>query len=207
VVPRDFEGFQQLEEEPVTHKTVCLGSSTGLEMNEEDMEKLVVDHRKELSFEELGELHSEDTEALKQRIAYGDEEDEDKERSRSIPAEDLKEVFSCQNKLSKLMKDYNPHTATVEMDLNHINDTLMAHFWKVQKSGIKQSNLALFFKKVDKHPPTDEPPTGQSPKMSRKDDSFPSTKMWFFMIFSGGNLFIFSLGKIVYAFQIYMYSI
>jgi hypothetical protein len=205
VAPRDFEGFQQLEEEPVVHKTVCLGSSMGLEMNEESMEELVVDHSKELSFQELGELHSEEAEALKQRIAYGDEEDEDKERSRGIPAEDLTEVFSCQNKLSKLMKDYNPHTAAVEIDLNHFNNTLMAHFWKVQKSGIKQSNLVLFFKKVNKHPPTDKPPTGQSPKMSRKDDS-SSTKMWFFMIFSGG-IFVYIFTGEDYAFQIYMYSI
>jgi hypothetical protein len=127
VAPRDFEGFQQLEEEPIVHEAVCLGSSMGLEMNE-DMEELVVDHKKELSFEELVELHSEEAEALKQRIAYGDEKDEDKERSRSIPAEDLKEVFCCQNKMSKLIKDYHPHTAAVEMDLNHFNDTLMVHF-------------------------------------------------------------------------------
>ena len=74
------------------------------------------------------------------------------------------------------MKDYHPHTAAVEMDLNHFNDTLMAHFWRVQKSRSKQSNLASFFKKVDKHP-TDEPPTGQSPKMSTNDHSSPSTSM------------------------------
>jgi hypothetical protein len=136
--PRDFEGFQQLEEETVVHETACLGSSMGLEMNEEGMEELVVDHRKELSPEELVELHSEEAQPLKQRIAYRDEETEGKERSHSIPAEDLKEVSSCQNKMSELMKDYHPHTAAVEIDLNHFNDTLMAHFWRVQKSGIKQ---------------------------------------------------------------------
>ena len=124
--------------------------------------------------EELAELHNEEAEALKQRIAYGDE---DKEKSHSIRAEDLKEVLRCQNKLSKLMKDYHPHTATVEIGLNHFNDTLMAHFWRVQKSRIKQSNLASFLKRVDKCPPTDEPPTGQSPKLSRNDDSYPSTSM------------------------------
>jgi len=62
VAPRDFEGFQQLEEEPVVQEIVCLGSSMGLEMNEEDEEELVEDHREE--------LHNEEAEALKQRIAY-----------------------------------------------------------------------------------------------------------------------------------------
>jgi hypothetical protein len=94
VAPRDFEGFQQLGEEPVVQKILCLGSSMGLEMNKD-----VEDHRKELSFEELAELHNEGAEALKQRTAVGD----DKEKSHSIPAEDLKEVFSCWNKLSKLI--------------------------------------------------------------------------------------------------------
>ena len=67
VAPRDFKGFQQLEEEPVMQEIVCLGSSVGLEINEEDME----DHRKELSFEELVELHNEEAEAQKQRVAFG----------------------------------------------------------------------------------------------------------------------------------------
>ena len=171
VAPRDFEGFQQLEEEPIVQEIVCLGSSMGLEISKEDVEE---DHRNELSFEELVELHNEEAKALKQRIAFGDEEDEDKEKSHSIPAEDLKEVFSCWNKLSKLMKDYHPDIAAVETGLNHFKDTLMAHFWRVQKSRIKQSTLDSFFKKVNKCPPTDEPPTEQSPKMSRNDDPSPS---------------------------------
>jgi hypothetical protein len=56
------------------------------------------------------------------------------------------------------MKDYHPDIAAVEMGLNHFNDTLMAHFWSVQKSRIKQSTLNSFFKNVDKRPPTDETP-------------------------------------------------
>jgi hypothetical protein len=86
-------------------------------------------------------------------------------------------VFSCWNKLSKLIKDYKPDIAVVEMGLNHFNDSLVAHFWRVQKSRIKQSTLDSFFRKVDKRPPTDEHPSVPSPKMSRNDDSSPSTSM------------------------------
>jgi hypothetical protein len=113
---------------------LCLGSTMGLEMNEKDVEELVGDHRKELSFEELVELRSEEAEAPKQRIAFGVEEEEDKEESHSIPAEDHKEVLSCWSKLSKRMKDYHPDIAAVGMGLNHFNGTFMAHFWRVQKS-------------------------------------------------------------------------
>ena len=149
VAPRDFEAFQQLEEQPVVQEIVCLGSSTGLEMSKEDTEQLVEDHRKELSFEELVQLHNEETEALKQRIAFGDEEDDDKEKSHSIPAEDIKEVFSCENKPSKIMKHYHPHTAAVEMGLNldgpllegqKIQDKAVKPDFMLQKGGQTPSN-------------------------------------------------------------------
>ena len=35
VAPRDFAGFQQLEEELVLQEILCLGSSMHLEMNED----------------------------------------------------------------------------------------------------------------------------------------------------------------------------
>jgi len=101
----------------------------------------VEDHRKELSFEELVELHNEEAESLQQMITFGNKTDEGKEKSHSIPAEDLKKVFSCWNKLSKLTKDYHLDIGAVEMGLNHFNDTMMAHFWRVQKSRIKRLNL------------------------------------------------------------------
>jgi len=118
-------------------------------MNEEDEEELVEDHRKELSFEEPKELHNEEAEAMKQRIAYRNEDDKDKGKSHSIPAEDLKEVFSCQNKLSKIMKHYHPHTAAVEMGLNldgpllegpKIQDKAVKPGFILQKGGQTPSN-------------------------------------------------------------------
>jgi len=61
----------------------------------QDVEELVEDQRKELSFKEKIVLHNEEVQTLQQRIAFGDEEDEDKENCLSFPAEDLKVVFSC----------------------------------------------------------------------------------------------------------------
>jgi hypothetical protein len=40
-----------------------------------------------------------------------------------------------------------------------------------------QSNLDSFFKEMDTPPPSDKHPTGQSPKMSRNDDSSTSISM------------------------------
>ena len=63
----------------------------------EQMETLLLVwiNEKQMAGDSVSELHNEQAEALKQRIAFGDEENEDKEKSHSIPAEDCKEVFSC----------------------------------------------------------------------------------------------------------------
>ena len=37
------------------------------------------------------------------------------------------------------MKDYHPDIATVEMGIDHFNDILMAHFWRVRKFRIKHN--------------------------------------------------------------------
>ncbi|KAG7155336.1 hypothetical protein Hamer_G030344, partial [Homarus americanus] len=60
--------------------------------------------------------------------------DEDKEESRIIPAKDLKDVFFCWSKLSKLAEDYHPDVGAVEKGISVINDNVMNYFWKIQKS-------------------------------------------------------------------------
>ncbi|KAG7169317.1 hypothetical protein Hamer_G027575, partial [Homarus americanus] len=116
VLQREFEGFEELEEEAVVHEIVSLGNSMGLEVDDDDdVEELVEEHSKELSTEELLELHKEENETLKQSLTSEESgEDEDKEESRIIPAKDLKDVFFCWRKLSKLAEDYHPDVGSVE---------------------------------------------------------------------------------------------
>ncbi|KAG7166741.1 Tigger transposable element-derived protein 1-like 130 [Homarus americanus] len=68
VLQRDFEGFEELEEEAVVHEIVALGNSMGLEVDDDDVEELVEEHSKELSTEELLELHKEENETLKRSL-------------------------------------------------------------------------------------------------------------------------------------------
>jgi len=88
-----LKAFNSWEEEPVVQEIVCLGSFMGLEINEEDVWELVEDHRKELSFEGLAELHNEEAESLQERIAFGNKENKDEEKSHSIQAEELKRCY------------------------------------------------------------------------------------------------------------------
>ncbi|KAG7161322.1 putative Tigger transposable element-derived protein 1-like 325 [Homarus americanus] len=117
----------------VLYKKLCQGNSMGLEVDDDDDEELVDEHRKELSTEEL----LEENETLKWSLATEESgEDEDKEESRIIPAKDLKDVFWCWNKLSKLVEDYHPDVASVEKGLSIFNDTVMSHFWESLLCGV-----------------------------------------------------------------------
>ncbi|KAG7177228.1 Tigger transposable element-derived protein 1-like 182 [Homarus americanus] len=135
VLQRDFEGFEELEEEAVVHEIVSLGNSMGLEVDDDDFEELVEEHSKELSTEELLELHKEENETLKRSLTSEESrEEEDKEESRIIPAKDLKDAFFCWSKLSKLAEDYHPDVGSVQKAISVFNDNVMNYFWKVQKS-------------------------------------------------------------------------
>ncbi|KAG7173447.1 Tigger transposable element-derived protein 1-like 186 [Homarus americanus] len=115
VLQRDFEGFEELEEEAVAHEIVALGNSMGLEVDDDDVEEVVEEHSKELSTEELLELHKEENETLKRSLTSEESgEEEDKEESRIIPAKDLKDAFFCWSKLSKLAEDYHPDVGSVQ---------------------------------------------------------------------------------------------
>ncbi|KAG7173766.1 putative Tigger transposable element-derived protein 1-like 326 [Homarus americanus] len=99
VLQRDFEGFEELEEEAVVHDIVSLGNSMGLEVDND----------------ELLELHKEQNETLKQSLTSEESgEEEDKEESHIIPAKDLKDVFFCWSKLFKLVEDYHPDVGSVQ---------------------------------------------------------------------------------------------
>ncbi|KAG7167642.1 Anaphase-promoting complex subunit 7-like [Homarus americanus] len=131
VLQRDFEGFEELEEEAVVHEIVSLGNSMGLEVDDDDVEELVEEHSKELSTEELLELHKEENETLKRSLTSEESgEDEDKEESRIILAKDLKDAIICWSKLSKLVEDYHPDVGSVQKAISVFNDNVMNYFWK-----------------------------------------------------------------------------
>ncbi|KAG7177342.1 Tigger transposable element-derived protein 1-like 116 [Homarus americanus] len=131
VLQRDFEGFEELEEEAVVHEIVSLGNSMGLEVDDDDVEELVEEHSKELSTEELLELHKKENETLKWSLTSEESgEEEDKEESRIIPAKDLKDAFFCWSKLSKLAEDYHPDVGSVQKAISVFNDNVMNYFWK-----------------------------------------------------------------------------
>ncbi|KAG7175302.1 PiggyBac transposable element-derived protein 4-like 13 [Homarus americanus] len=102
----------------------------GLEVDDDDVEELVEEHSKELSTEELLELHKEENETLKRSLTSEESGEEDKEESRIIPAKDLKDAFFCWSKLSKLAEDYHPDVGSVQKAISVFNDNVMNYFCK-----------------------------------------------------------------------------
>ncbi|KAG7157424.1 kinesin-like protein KIFC1-like 1, partial [Homarus americanus] len=142
VLQRDFEGFEELEEEAVVHEIVSLGNSMGLEVDDDDVEELVEEHSKELSTEELLKLHKEQNETLKRSLTSEESgEDEDKEESCIIPAEDLKDAFFCWSKLSKLAEDYYPDVGSVQKAIRTLNLVDLAGSERLKESGSEGARL------------------------------------------------------------------
>ncbi|KAG7163713.1 putative Tigger transposable element-derived protein 1-like 240 [Homarus americanus] len=138
VLQRDFEGFEELEEAAVVHEIVSLGNSMGLEVDDDDD----VEDTVELSTEELLELHKEENETLKRSLTSEESgEDEDKEESRIIPSKDLKDVFFCWSKLSKLAEDYHPDVGSVEKAISVFNDNVVERNRMTKNRNEKRESL------------------------------------------------------------------
>lgn len=59
VAPRDVEGFKMEDEiEPEIDEIILLGKDMGLEVNDEDINELIQEHKEELSMTELKELEA-----------------------------------------------------------------------------------------------------------------------------------------------------
>ncbi|KAG7169082.1 hypothetical protein Hamer_G018857, partial [Homarus americanus] len=69
VLQRDFEGFEELEEEAVVHEIVSLDISMGLEVDVDDVEELVEEHSKELKLSKLAEEYHPDVGAVEKGIS------------------------------------------------------------------------------------------------------------------------------------------
>ncbi|XP_076036386.1 uncharacterized protein LOC143022170 [Oratosquilla oratoria] len=93
VAARDFEGFHT--EHVVVDDIVSLGKSMGLDVDSDDVEELVEDHRNELNTEELQELHREQQEEVVEELSSSE-----KESSKgSISTAEIKEL--CYHRLNE----------------------------------------------------------------------------------------------------------
>lgn len=81
---------------------------------------------------------------------------------------------------------------------------LMIPWWPTF-GGLKKSKIMCWTPDIlqndNKHPSTNEHPTGQAPEISRNDDLSPSTSIWLFLWFLIGNVHICTRGRLYMLFM------
>ena len=88
---RDFEGFEKAPAETVVDEIVSLGKGLGLEVNSDDVEKLMDDHKEELTTEDLLQLKEEQVKDIEQAIKGSSEDEEEREK---ISSAEVKKICS-----------------------------------------------------------------------------------------------------------------
>ncbi|KAF2347165.1 hypothetical protein FHG87_022078 [Trinorchestia longiramus] len=119
-----------------------LGTSMGLDVDSNDDEELVEDHRNELTIEELQELHREQQEEVVE------ERSTEKEKSKgSISTAEIKELCYHLDKTQRGVEKWHPNPAVGNRSINLFNDNVIEHSRKILRNRHKQTTLDKFLKK------------------------------------------------------------
>jgi len=138
VAGRDFEGFDN-EDSAVIDDIVSLGKNMGLEVNNEDVEELLEDHKDELSMEELEQLQKQLQKAIVKEMSS-----EEEERRGNIPTSLIHEICAKWGEVQSFVERYHPNKAVASRSINMFNDNAMCHFTNILKRRQKQITLDNF---------------------------------------------------------------
>ncbi|XP_039608453.1 tigger transposable element-derived protein 1-like isoform X1 [Polypterus senegalus] len=140
VPEQDLERY----EPPVVDEIVSMGKSMGLEVDIEDIEELVLDHKKELTTEELAELQQQQQQLLTEEQSSGEEE----ERA-VIKSDAIKAVMEKWNECQDFFEKNHPDKAVANRVINMMNDHVVSHFRKILMRRKRQVTLDCSFAKSD----------------------------------------------------------
>ena len=162
--PKDFEGFDDQCAE--LQEIITLANSMGLEMDAADVDELVEGHSRELTTEELQELHKEEAQAVQNVIASDEEEQTAVQR---IDAQKLKDLFFYCNKVKEIVTDHHLDFASFQRMMNSFDDSVMNHFWDLQKKRLKQVKIDSFLTKVIRKSSHELEESAKRPSCSAKE--------------------------------------
>jgi len=94
-----------------------------LEVNNEDVEELLEDHKDELSTEELEQLQKQLQNAIVEEMSA--EEEEGKE---DVPTSLICEIYAKWGEVQSFVERYHPDKAVASRSINISNDNAMFHF-------------------------------------------------------------------------------
>ena len=139
-------------EDNLVDEVVTLGKEMGLEVDEDDVEDLVVEHEQELTTDELLQLENEQVRNLEEHFSSTDDEET------ITTTADAKKLCALWRDLQEGIEKHHPDKTLSSRAMDYMNDHVMSHFRKVIEKNKKQSTIDKFFQK---RTTTTEPSTQQ----------------------------------------------
>jgi len=165
VAGRDFEGFDN-EDSAVIDDIVSLGKNIGLEVNNEDVEELLEDHKGELSTEELEQLQKQLQKAIVEEI-FSEEE----EGMEDVPTTLIREICAKWGEVQSFVERYHPDKAVASRSINIFSDNAMCHFRNILKRRQKQITMENV---LVRQRPSGSETESSGPKRQKKEKESPS---------------------------------
>ena len=186
VTEREFEGFESVassstaadveegsqESRQLIDEIVNMGQNLGLEMDSDDVEELLEDHRVELTTEELLHLQEEQKKTLEEEMSSDDDEGR-----KDAPTAVIKDMCAKWNELQNFVELYHPDKAGSSRAMYAFNDIVISHFRKVLKRRQKQVTLDKFFAKRKEHPVEESSQPKRFARETTPTDEFPDVFM------------------------------
>ena len=185
VASRDFAGFGEEdlgesgaenvdEPEPVdpsadVQEIVSLGKAMGLVVDADDVNDLIVEHREELTTDDLKELEAMQMSTFQEELSGGEQGVEEEEKASTA---EIKDVLDMYHRVSEFVRKNHPEKIQTGRAIDHFTDTCMSHFKKILKSRQKQASLDRYFTKLVQVPvsQSDSESEGE-PKQATSEES------------------------------------
>nr|XP_033807654.1 tigger transposable element-derived protein 1-like [Geotrypetes seraphini] len=146
VLDYDLEGFAQEQEPPIVNEIVSLGTTLGLDMNEDDIQELMEERGQELTTDELMDLNLVQQQEFMKEISS--EEEEEKKMEESLTSNEIREMLKMWERVQNVVEKHHPNKAVAMRAMNLFNDNAMSHFREILKRKQKQLSLDRFLAKL-----------------------------------------------------------
>jgi hypothetical protein len=125
----------------IMDETVTTARGLELEVNEDDIEELIMEHEDDLTAEELQELLNEEHQETQRDVSPEKEEDE----KGPMPTSAIKDLLKKWGDVRATVLEWHPNHVEVNRVGDLYNDNAINHFRKILKKRERQSTLDRFF--------------------------------------------------------------
>ncbi|GFU62576.1 uncharacterized protein TNCV_1314101 [Trichonephila clavipes] len=113
-----------------------------LEVNEDDIEKLIMGHKDELTIEELQEILNEEHQETQRNVSPSEQEEDERG---PMPTSAIKDLLRKWEDIRAMVLEWHPNLADVSRVGDLYNDNAINYFRKILIKREKQSALGMFF--------------------------------------------------------------